>query len=132
MAANRLLAGIRGLTIEEVSEIDRIHLVLEDLIKEAVTEDRPVLVVLDEIARLEYMLQGFWGFPKDPSKHTWGTRYLFKKEWAFTTWECEETGTVVTIPHEVEERDLFSIGNGYLDVGRYGLYSRISGVRQVL
>ena len=127
MAANRMLAQMRGISAESVKAIDLIHEELEKMIENHVSLGTEESLVLEEIERLEYRLQDLWKFPRDPEKHTWKTRYLFKNNWANTTWRCEETGDVVTIPFEVEETDFFLIGNGYIDVGRWGSYSRRAG-----
>lgn len=131
MAANRFLAKTRGLSEKDIQRIDDIHLYLEWFIEDCVTKNKDESKVLEEIEKWEFLLQEIWGFPKDPSKHVWKDKYLFKKQWAFTTWECEETGELFTIPYEVEETDFYVIGNGFIDVGRFPGYYRVSGVKQI-
>ena len=132
MTANRLLSGMRGISEETLEEIERLHEVLEYAIKIFITKSRySEEFRLSFISDIEYCLQELWGFDKNPEFHTWNRRYLFKKQWVGTTWECVKTGEQFTIPYEVEERDFYQIGEGFIDVGRYGLYSRISGVKEV-
>lgn len=131
MAANRFLAKSRGISEEDIKLIDTIHEVIEEIIKEHLHSETDEESILSAIEQWEYRLQELWNFPLDKSKHTWKNRYLFKKQWAFTTWECVETGESFTIPYGVEETDFYVIGNGYVDVGRFNCYSRMSGVRQI-
>lgn len=131
MVANRFLAKTRGLSEKDIQRIDDIHLYLEGFIEDCVIKNKEESEVLEEIEKWEFLLQEIWGFPLDKSKHTWKNRYLFKKQWAFTTWECEETGESFTIPYEVEETDFYVIGNGFVDVGRFLGYYRVSGVKQI-
>lgn len=131
MAANRFLAGSRGLSEETIKRIDILHDFLEHIIEEAILKNSSGESTLKVIAYWEEYLQSLWGFPVDPSKHTWNRRYLFKKQWAFTNWECEQTGEKFTIPFGVEETDYFVVGKGFVDVGRYGSYHRVSGVKQL-
>lgn len=131
MAANRFLANAKGLSEEDIQRIDDIHDHLEWFIEDAVLTDRDEPTTLKEIEKWEFLLQEIWGFPLDSSKHVWNNKYLFKKQWAFTTWECVETGESFTIPYEVEETDFYVIGNGYVDVGRFPGYYRVSGVKQI-
>ena len=131
MAANRFLAKTRGLSEKDIQRIDDIHIHLEWFIEDCVIKNKDESKVLEEIEKWEFLLQEIWGFPKDPSTHVWKNKYLFKKQWAFTTWECEETGESFTIPYEVEETDFYVIGNGFVDIGRFPGYYRVSGVKQI-
>ena len=132
MTANRLLAGIRGISEEVCLRIDELHNLLEHAIKRFVTEPRhSEEYVLSFISDIKYHLQELLGFDKNPEFHTWNKRYLFKKQWVGTTWECVKTGERFTIPYEVEECDFYKIGEGFLDVGRYRESSRGLGVKEV-
>lgn len=128
MTVNRALASLKGISKENINKINKIHNILEELILGSIVVGRDDVAVLDEIMDLEYQLQELWGYPLNSAFHTWRRRYLFKKQWAFTTWECQKTGERFTIPYDVEEIDYFKIGEGWIDVGRYNLYSRMSGV----
>ena len=132
MAANRFLAKSRGLSEEDIQRIDNIHDHLEGFIEDCVIKNKDESEALEEIEKWEFLLQELWGFPLDSSKHTWKNQYLFKLQWAFTTWECVETGEQLTIPYGVEETDFYTVGKGWLDVGRLGRYSRVSGVKQIV
>ena len=50
-----------------------------------------------------------------------------RKTWAGKTFECNETGERLTIPEDVVECDFFTFGKCFIDVGRWGSYSRAGG-----
>ena len=133
MVANRFLGSLRGVSEDDLRTIDAIHDSLETKIKDFVLNQDFYTdnYCLDYIEKVEYLLQELWGFDKNPEFHTWNKRYLFKKHWVGTTWECVKTGEQFTIPYEVEECDFYQIGEGFVDVGRYDFYHRVSGVKEV-
>ena len=51
----------------------------------------------------------------------------FRKIWAGRVFRCLETGEEFTIPEDVRETDFFTVGNGFVDVGRLGFYCRFGG-----
>lgn len=132
MTASRQLGEIRGIPESSLNVIDGIHNILNKFIKEAIEKDYPEVYVKHVISEHEFTLQRLWKFPLDETKHTWINRYLFKKQWVGRTFGCLETGEVFTVPYDVEETDFFSIGKGFLDVGRLNSYHRWSGIQEIL
>jgi hypothetical protein len=130
MAANRFLASERGLDEDTIDEIERIHDLIDkytrNWVQEPFTQARK-----DEIHSLEYILQKLWGFPQDCDYHRYADGYEFKCQWVGRTYRCTSTGKTFTIPYEVQERDFFKVGEGFVDVGRLNCYSRFSGVEEV-
>lgn len=51
----------------------------------------------------------------------------FKMIWSGRKYRCNDTGEVFTIPENVKECDFFKVGDGFVDVGRLGSYSRFGG-----
>ena len=51
----------------------------------------------------------------------------FREQWAGREFACLDTGETLTIPSDVRECDFFSFGNCFIDVGRFGFYSRMGG-----
>lgn len=51
----------------------------------------------------------------------------FRQQWAGRVFRCKETGETFTIPSDVRECDFFRVGNGFIDVGRFGYYHRRGG-----
>lgn len=127
MAANRILAKHQGLPESDVSLIDCIHDVLKNFILHAVLNKYPEDYVLHTLKEHEFTLQDLWKFERDESKHYYHKIYLFKKQWYGRVFRCKDTGTTFTIPISVIERDFFSIGEGYIDVGVWEGYYRVGG-----
>ena len=46
--------------------------------------------------------------------------------WASTKWRCNITGEVLIIPEDVKEKQFFTFGDSFIDVGD-GYYSRMGG-----
>lgn len=125
MTINMQLAKEMGLSQETIEHINSIHDKLEDLlskVSEGFNQNR-----YETIEAYEYTLQELWGFPQDPSYHTWKKRYEFKCQWANRTFRCKDTSVEFTIPEGIEEGAFFIIGKGFLDVGRLNAYSRRGG-----
>lgn len=127
---NMQLAKARGLSGEEIEKIEHLHWVLELCL------ERGCLYGYDEdlykaIEQIEYLLQDLWGFPQDCGYHTWKHRYKFKSQWAGRTFRCNTTGEEFTIPNSVGERDFYSFGKAFVDVGRLDSYSRFSNCTEV-
>lgn len=127
---NIQLAKARGLSDEEIKQIECLHgslkLCLECGCTHGYDED-----LYKAIEQFEYLLQDLWGFPQDSDHHTWKHRYKFKSQWAGRTFRCNTTGEEYTIPNSVEERDFYSFGKAFVDVGRLDGYSRFSNCTEV-
>lgn len=65
---------------------------------------------------------GLGGFELNMNKQE-----LFRKEWVGRKFKCKKTGEELTIPENVRECEFFSFGECFIDVGRYGFYSRAGG-----
>jgi hypothetical protein len=132
VTANRVLAASRGLSEEDIAEVDKIHEQLEGIIEKRVGMGFN-LTIEAKIKELEFRLQRLWRFPEDSAYHTWAKRYEFKCLWAFRKWRCNTTGEVFEIPLSVEERDFFIWGDQdtCLDVGRLNMYARFSNCTEV-
>jgi hypothetical protein len=126
MTANRWLAEERGLDEQTIDRIDFIHAMIDSLIKCNIGKEFSESVY-NEIESLEYILQECWGFNKDCGHHTWKRIYKFKNEWVGRTFRCCSTEVEFTIPFEVQERDFYSIGESFIDVGRLDGYWRSGG-----
>lgn len=129
MSVNMALAERQGLTEEEIRGIEDIHVLLECLMETSKHGYSEILYRFTEGA--EYILQEVWGFPYDPSKHTWKYRYKFKAEWVGTKWRCTKTGEAFTVPVDVEEKKCYSWGEAMLDVGVLDGYCRMSNCVKV-
>lgn len=130
MTVNKALAERQGLTEEEIEEIEDIHEGLDWVLK-TYPSTRFYQGLYDHIERVEFRLQDLWGFPQDPTKHTWKYRYKFKTEWVGTKWRCTETGDMFTVPVDVEEKDCYYWGKAMLDVGVLDVYCRMSNCARV-
>lgn len=51
----------------------------------------------------------------------------FRKQWVGRKYKCLDTGEEFTIPSTVRQRDFFSFGNCFVDVGRLNAYARYGG-----
>lgn len=51
----------------------------------------------------------------------------FRDQWAGRKFKCLESGEEFVIPDDVRECDFFTIGQGFVDVGRLGAYCRFGG-----
>ena len=126
MTINRWLAEERGLDDSTIDKIENLHILIENLIK-ANTGKEYSDNVFNEIEGYEYLLQECWGFTKDCDYHTWKNTYKLKNEWVGRKFECTVTGLTFVIPYELKERDFFTFGNCFVDVGRIGCYGRFGG-----
>ena len=128
---NKILGDKLGISQEERDEIDRIHERLGDLVSRA---NLGVFnqSVYNAIEEYERQLQSLWGFPRNERKHTWKHRYKFKCTWVGRLFQCQSTGEIFEIPETVEERDFYSWGEAYVDVGRFDCYSRFSNCKEIV
>ena len=131
MTANRELAKLRGLSDEDISQIDDIHEQLEALITKRGSLGVFNQAVYDKIEDLEFRAQELWGFPQDNNFHTWKHAYEFKCQWIGRKFRCMTTGEELTIPEDVYETAFYKIGEGFVDTGRLNAYSRFSGVQEI-
>ena len=129
MSVNMALAERQGLTEEDIRGIEAIHNLLERMME--ISKHGYSEFLYRFIEDTEYILQDVWGFPQDPSKHTWKYRYKFKTAWVGTKWRCTETGEMFTVPVDVEEKDCYYWGEAMLDVGVLDGYCRMSNCVKV-
>ena len=127
---NMQLAKDRGLSDEDIEHIEYLHWVLELCLERGCLQGYDEYVY-EAVEQFEYMLQDLWGFPQDSGYHTWKHRYKFKSQWAGRTFQCNTTGEEFTIPNSVGERDFYSFGKAFVDVGRLDCYSRFSNCKEV-
>lgn len=127
---NMQLAKARGLSDEEIEQIEYLHGRLELYLVYGCLcgYDEDLYTTIEE---KEYLLQRLWGFPQDPKQHKWKHIYKFKSQWAGRTFWCVITGEEFTIPNTVKERDCFYFGKAFVDVGRLDGYSRFSNCKEV-
>ena len=127
---NMQLAKARGLSDEEIKQIEHLQRRLELYLEHGCIHGyyESLYYAIEEE---EYLLQRLWGFPQDSDYHTWKHRYKFKSQWAGRTFRCNTTGEEFTIPNSVEERDFYSFGEAFVDVGRLDCYSRFSNCKEV-
>lgn len=136
MAANMQLVEERGVSDDSVEKINALHDALTNLITEYSLEcDYDDAFAL--VTRAEFQLQRLWGFSEDSAFHTWVKRLNYKHFqlfWVGRTFQCHETGAVVTIPEDIYERQLIHIsGVSAIDLGVCNGYSRMIGkVKEVI
>lgn len=132
MTINRQLAKDRGLSEDVINEIERIHNLIGKFTRAWVLSDELFSQERkDKLHCLEYQLQRLWGFSEDHGYHRYAYEYEFKCQWVGKTYRCTKTGKEFTIPYEVNQCDLFPVGEGFVDVGRVYCYARFSGVEEV-
>lgn len=130
MAINTALAIRQGVSEREKHEIEFLHKCIDNYMRNAIAFKYPDEEVANILTRYDYQLQDLWHFPQNKDYHTLCRIYLFKKMWAFRKFMCQDTKEFFIIPFEVRETDFYSIGNGFLDVGRYAGdtgYYRVGG-----
>lgn len=134
MACNLTLAALRGVSNEDIKQIDKTHRQLEKLLLLAHSTNSEEFnnKNLEYIKQLEYTLQDLWGFGRNSDRHTWYNEYLFKCQWVGRVFECESTGEQHTIPNNIKEKAFIMIGEGYIDLGVLNGYYRRSGVKEVV
>lgn len=134
MSCNLTLAALRGVSNEDIKQIDKTHLQLEKLLLLAHTTNSEEFnnKNLEYIKQLEYTLQDLWGFGRNSDRYTWCNEYLFKCQWVGRVFECESTGEQHTITHNIKEKEFITIGDGCIDLGVLNGYYRRSGVKEVV
>lgn len=131
MTASRALAAARGLSEDVCLNIDRLHEIIDEFTKLALRGLFTERFVFDTLKEYDYTLQELWEFPPDEEFHTLYENYKFKKDWVGRTFRCTVTGAEFTIPFTVYERAFYPIGKGFIDVGRYNMYHRSSGIVEI-
>lgn len=131
MTVNIQLASERGVE-GNIPLISELHKTIRNITETAILNDIDDGVMENVFEELEYLLQCLWEFPQNNSYHKYYREYLFKKLWWGRKFQCQDSGVEVVIPFHVQECDFFSVGNGFVDVGRMDnegncLYCRIGG-----
>lgn len=127
MVACRRLGALRGIPEETLKEIDKMHEQNEKLIVQMIKTNAPNAQAYELLTAADYDLQIRWGFPQNANFHTLVRNYRFRKQWYNRKFKCLETEEEFVIPIDVRECDYFEVGNGGVDVGREGAYSRLIG-----
>ena len=131
MTVNIQLASERGVE-GNIPLISELHKTIRNITETAILNDIDTEIMREIFRDLEYTLQGLWEFELDESLHKYYREYLFKKLWWGRKFQCQDSGAELEIPFHVQECDFFSVGNGFVDVGRMDnegncLYCRIGG-----
>lgn len=125
MAANLSLAEEKGLSEEDIAEINVLHESLDEMVDKYIelgyAEERE-----EEIHKLEFMLQKLWKLPQDKNYHTRARRFKFACKWYGRKFLDKDTGTKFTFGKNAVPGEFIPIGNSALDVGD-GYYSRMIG-----
>lgn len=127
MTASRSLGALRGLSEETLKEIDRLHEKIDNFTVEAIKSDYNPDYVQGYLQELEYTLQELWKFDRVDKYHTYYKKYLFRKSWYGRKFKCLDTGAEVVLGLDVYECQFIPVGEGAIDLGRYGAYSRVIG-----
>lgn len=134
MTANPTLVKEHNIPEQDVLCINKIHDSLE-LMLSTYTLECDLSSALKLVKQAELTLQQLWGFPEDSRYHTWYK--LFKRkhfllQWVGKKYRCNDTGVVVTISEDINERDTIAVGKGMLDLGvAGGYYRQIGNIEEV-
>lgn len=134
MVASRTLGKLRGISEEDLIKIGEIHenvhqLMITGLVSRSGHTDTRIERLLTEA---DTQLQVLWKFPIDPEFHTYVKLYRFRREWHGRKFKCIATGEEVTIDaSDLHERECIPVGEGFVDVGRYGAYHRTVGCGEI-
>jgi len=132
MTANPFLVEQRGITGEEVEQINATHEQIYSLIERRSGLGVWNSSVHEAIKQLEFQLQRLWGFSEDESKHRYVREYEFKCAWVKRKFKCNTSGEVFTIPEDVYETACYFWGDGAMvDTGRLSFYSRFSNCTEI-
>lgn len=127
MTASRALGVQRGIPEDKLLLIDELHSQIESFIVWALEAGYGNELVKPILRGSDFLLQDLWQFSRDEQFHTYYKQFLFRKQWYGRKFRCEETGEEFTMPHNVRERQCYTVGNGFIDVGRLDCYSRTIG-----
>ena len=133
MVASRSLGKLRGVPEEDLIEIDEIHIAVEQIMKIMLNANLcsydMTLAILEDF---DYQLQDLWKFSRDKEMHTLCKLFLFRKDWHGRQFQCCSSGEVVVIDAtKLREAECVPVGEGFVDVGRYGAYFRTVGCGEV-
>lgn len=132
MTANLDLAKERGLSEEEILQINELHQALEyytDLFIKVPWNQKAE----DIIHNLEFTAQRLWKFPEDKRFHTWAPRYAFLCNWFGRTFKCLDTGETITLGKDIHPKQFISFGKCAIDLGVLNGYSRkIGNIQEIL
>lgn len=133
MVASRTLGYSRGLSENELKKIDALHEEIDAYVERAIIGEFDISVTLEVLTEFDFQLQSLWEFPQDEKFHTLGKNFFFKKNWYGRKFQCMSTGVEVVLGLDVHECQFIPVGDGAIDLGRYGAYSRIIGnVKEIL
>lgn len=125
MACNLQLAKERGLSEDDIIQVNLIHEEIENKI-DAYLELGWSKEREEDIHDLEFILQGIWKFPQSRIHHTWAKRFKFASQWYKRKFLDPATGKVFTFGKKTLTRDWITIGNSAIDTGD-GFYHRMIG-----
>lgn len=134
MTASRSLGALRGISEKDLVKIDQIHenihrLMITGLVSACPERD---LIIESRLTEADIMLQDLWNFTIDPAYHTYVRLYRFRREWHGRKFRCIRTGEEATIDAtNVKETDCIAVGEGFVDLGRFGAYHRTVGCGEV-
>lgn len=131
MAHNKELAKQQGISQEACIVIDEMHKMREQIMARPSMFFESTEEAVEALHGIAFSLQWLWGFPLNKKMHKDVEDFEFQQAWVGRKFKCKSTGEVFTIPKDVEERDFFSFGNAFVDVGRIGAYYRLSGCEEV-
>lgn len=132
MTANLELAKERGLSEEEIVEVNKLHNHLEALIDYSISKSWSKEIE-DAIHEMENSLQRLWKFPEDKRFHTWAPRYAFLCTWFGRTFKCLDTGETITLGKDIRPKQFISFGKCAIDLGVLNGYSRkIGNIQEIL
>ena len=135
MTASRALGLERNIPESTLLVIDSIHDKLEILLDTYSLEcdfDTTRALVL----QANRALQALWKFDIDDRYDTWSPKLTYKhfaSGWVGRSFECVETGTVMTIPEGIHERQMIYISDkSSIDLGVCnGYHRKIGNIREV-
>lgn len=127
MTACRALGASRSLPEVVLEEIDMLHTEIEIYMVWALMQRIEETAVQVTLRDADFRLQDLWGFPRDERFHTYFKKFRFRKAWYGRRFRCKETGDEFTMPIDVQEARCYSVGGGFVDVGRLDCYSRRVG-----
>lgn len=126
MSVNLELAKERGLSKEDIQEINKWHELI-DYYMELFVGKPWKQEVQDILHNAEYQLQNLWKFPQYKSYHRYAPRYAFLCTWVGRTFKCLDTGETITLGKDIYPKQLISFGKCAIDLGVLNGYSRKIG-----
>lgn len=126
---NYTLAKERNISDVNVALIARFHVLLCRLI-DSYTLEEDYYEAKELVRSVEFLLQDLWVFSRDERYHTWINKLRDRHlslQWEGKQYLCEDTDTVHTLKGPFYEGQFIPVGNGAIDIGRIGAYSRCIG-----